>query len=133
LANNSNVTAIKAENLVKSFGSLRAVDGLSLSINRGEVFGFLGPNGAGKTTCIKMLCGLLKPDSGHLHFETGVSQHSIGVCPQNIVVWENLSCMEQLVFMGEMYGLSSESDNPIACASGHERAGKMARRLRFPT
>lgn len=102
----SNSIAIRADNLVKSFGSLRAVDGLSLSINKGEVFGFLGPNGAGKTTSIKMLCGLLRPDSGQVHIASNKLKQSIGVCPQSIVVWENMTCIEQLVFMGEMYGLS---------------------------
>lgn len=104
---NVNEIAIKAENLVKSFGTLRAVDGLSLSINKGEVFGFLGPNGAGKTTSIKMLCGLLRPDSGQVHIASDKPNQSIGVCPQNIVIWENMTCIEQLVFIGEMYGIYS--------------------------
>lgn len=98
---------LSAEKLTKNFGSLRAIDGLSFEVYRGEVFGFLGPNGAGKTTSIKMLCGLLKPDSGHIEIRTENGQKSIGVCPQNIVVWENLTCIEQLQFMGEMYGLKS--------------------------
>jgi ABC-2 type transport system ATP-binding protein len=102
----SNIVIVKAENLVKSFGTFRAVDGLSLSINRGEVFGFLGPNGAGKTTSIKMLCGLLRPDSGQIQIASNKSYQSIGVCPQSIVIWENMSCIEQLVFMGELYGQS---------------------------
>jgi ABC-2 type transport system ATP-binding protein len=105
VTNNSNSIAIQADNLVKSFGSFRAVNGLSLSINKGEIFGFLGPNGAGKTTSIKMLCGLLQPDSGQISI-ANKSKQCIGICPQNIVIWESMTCIEQLVFMGEMYGQS---------------------------
>jgi ABC-2 type transport system ATP-binding protein len=97
---------LAAQKLVKSYGAFRAVDGISLEVNEGEIFGFLGPNGAGKTTSIKMLCGLLKPDSGTITLRRGMTNTSIGVCPQNIVAWENLSCIEQLVFMGEMYGMA---------------------------
>jgi ABC-2 type transport system ATP-binding protein len=105
MAINSSSIAVKAENLSKSFGSVRAVDNLSLTINKGEIFGFLGPNGAGKTTSIKMLCGLLKPDAGRINLHTSGVKRSIGVCPQNIVIWEKLTCIEQLTFMGEMYGM----------------------------
>jgi ABC-2 type transport system ATP-binding protein len=55
---------IEAEGLRKSFGLLRAVDGISLAVKKGEVLGFLGPNGAGKSTTMKMLTGFLEPDSG---------------------------------------------------------------------
>jgi len=102
----SDSIVIKAEHLIKSFGTFRAVDDLSLTIYRGEVFGFLGPNGAGKTTSIQMLCGLLRPDSGQIQMRS--THPSIGLCPQNIVVWDNMTCIEQLVFMGEMYGLSNK-------------------------
>ena len=60
------VTAVNIRNLVKTFGSLRAVDGLSLEVREGEIYGLLGPNGAGKTTTIRILMGLLKPDSGNV-------------------------------------------------------------------
>ena len=55
---------IEVENLTKRFGSFTAVDNISFSVERGEIFGFLGANGAGKTTAMKMLCGLLRPTSG---------------------------------------------------------------------
>ncbi len=58
--------ALQTHNLTKHCGSLTAVDGLTLQVWRGEVFGLLGPNGAGKTTSINMLCGLLQPDSGEV-------------------------------------------------------------------
>lgn len=105
---------LETQHLTKRFGSLTAVDDLNLSVNAGEVFGFLGPNGAGKTTSISMMCGLLKPDTGRttilgqpVQAGTGDWRVRLGVCPQNVVVWDNLTCLEQLQFMGEMYGLSS--------------------------
>jgi ABC-2 type transport system ATP-binding protein len=101
----ASLLVITAEKLVKSYGAFRAVDELSLEVCRGEIFGFLGPNGAGKTTSIKMLCGLLAPDSGRIALHGGATTASIGVCPQNIVTWENLTCIEQLTFMGAMYGM----------------------------
>jgi ABC-2 type transport system ATP-binding protein len=96
---------VRVDSLTKRFGGTPAVDGLSFDVRRGEIFGFLGPNGAGKTTSIRMMSGLLKPDGGRvdIRFRTGVP--SVGVCPQNIVVWENLTCGEQLVYMGRMQGL----------------------------
>lgn len=98
---------LKADSLFKKFGDTVAVDHLSFEVQRGEIFGFLGPNGAGKTTSIRMMAGLLKPDGGRVdvRFRNGVP--SVGVCPQNIVVWENLTCVEQLVYMGRMQDLSS--------------------------
>lgn len=57
---------LKAERLTKRYGSVVAVDDLSLDVYEGEVFGFLGPNGAGKTTSINMMCGLLRPDAGRV-------------------------------------------------------------------
>lgn len=103
---------LQAESLTKTYGSLKAVDNLSLEVYEGEVFGFLGPNGAGKTTSINMMCGLLKPDSGRVivHGQpiTGGDANvraRVGVCPQDIVLWERLTCLEQLQFIGRMYGL----------------------------
>ena len=102
--------ALKVEDLRKRFGDLVAVDGLSLEVNEGEVFGLLGPNGAGKTTSLRMLAGLLSPDSGRaLVFGEQVAaghpevRARVGVCPQEVVLWPRLTCLEQLVFMGEAY------------------------------
>jgi ABC-2 type transport system ATP-binding protein len=84
------------------------VDNLSLTVRRGEVFGFLGPNGAGKTTSIRMMCGLLKPTSGEvlikgLRIRESNIHSRVGICPQHIVLWKQLTCYEQLVFMARMY------------------------------
>ena len=95
--------------LCRRYGKLLAVDDLSLSIRRGEIFGLLGPNGAGKTTTINMLCGLLEPSAGSIAIAAsprwGDPRRAIGYCPQDIMVWETLTCMEQLVLMGRMYKL----------------------------
>ena len=61
------LTAIRVSSLTKHFGEIRAVDGISFEVKKGELFGFLGPNGAGKTTTQRMLTGILKPDSGTIH------------------------------------------------------------------
>jgi ABC-2 type transport system ATP-binding protein len=96
-----------ADSLFKKFGSTVAVDKISFEIYRGEIFGFLGPNGAGKTTTIKMMSGLLKPDGGRVTIDSRDHSKSIGICPQHIVIWENLTCFEQILFMGKMYNMSS--------------------------
>ena len=99
---------LKADSLVKRYGDVLAVDDISFEIYRGEIFGFLGPNGAGKTTTIRMMSGLLKADSGGVTIDSRDSRKSIGICPQHIVIWENLTCLEQIVYMGRMYDLSSD-------------------------
>jgi len=102
---------IKVTNLKKNFAELKAVDGLSFEIYRGEIFGFLGPNGAGKTTSINMICGLLEPSDGNITFlnnqkngKNKVRRH-IGICPQDNIIWPKLTCLEQLEFIGEMYSV----------------------------
>lgn len=99
-----------AEHLTKCYGDLVAVDDLSLTIYQGEIFGFLGPNGAGKTTSINMICGLLTPDAGQVlihgepvHGSNPAVVSRVGVCPQQIVLWPRLTCLEQLEFIGTMY------------------------------
>ena len=103
---------LRTENLTRRFGDLLAVDGLSLEVQQGEVFGLLGPNGAGKTTSISMMVGLLAPDAGRTLIrgrpvDAGSVEvrAKVGVCPQEIVVWKELTCLEQLVFVAEMYGI----------------------------
>ena len=106
---------LRTEGLTKHYGDLKAVQDLTLEVFEGEVFGFLGPNGAGKTTSINMMCGLLKPDAGRV-LVRGVpmdegdveTRARVGVCPQEIVLWERLTCLEQLQFIGRMYGLDDK-------------------------
>ncbi len=103
--------ALQTCHLTKKYGTLTAVSDLNLEVYAGEVFGFLGPNGAGKTTSINMLCGLLKPNSGEVLINGSVLDHRsdiqqrVGVCPQSIILWSSLTCIEQLVFIGEMYNI----------------------------
>jgi ABC-2 type transport system ATP-binding protein len=106
---------LKVNNLRKTYRDFVAVDNISFTVNQGEVFGLLGPNGAGKTTTIRMLCGLLKSDSGEITYD-GISMSEnyqkvkalIGLCPQEIIVWELMTCLEQLKFLGMSYGLSAK-------------------------
>src|SRR5512136_2695113 len=110
------VPVLQTEKLTKRYGSLTAVNDLSLEVYEGEVFGFLGPNGAGKTTSINMMCGLLKPDAGQvvvhgqpIHGGSADVRARVGVCPQDIVLWERLTCLEQLQFIGQMYDLTGQA------------------------
>lgn len=103
---------IETVDLRKEFPDVLAVDCLNIKVRRGEVFGFLGPNGAGKTTAIRMMVGLLKPTSGSVLIDgedvasaTFELKRKIGICPQDIVLWEGLTARENLVFMADMYGV----------------------------
>jgi ABC-2 type transport system ATP-binding protein len=103
--------AIRARCLSRDFGDHVAVDGLDLSVRRGELFALLGPNGAGKTTTIKMLCCLLKPSSGTAAVMGNDTQRdalavkqAIGVSPQETAVAERLSARENLALIGRIHG-----------------------------
>jgi ABC-2 type transport system ATP-binding protein len=103
---------VQASQITKRYGDLVAVNRLSLEVYEGEILGLLGPNGAGKTTTIHILCGLLRPDGGQVFVggktlqAGGVERRKmVGMCPQSITLWEKLTCIEQLQFIGEMYGL----------------------------
>ncbi len=103
---------LQTKALVKRYGRLTAVNDLTLDVREGEVFGFLGPNGAGKTTAIHMMCGLLRPDEGRIFIQGRELRQGdtrlrtrVGLCPQEVVLWERLTCMEQLLFFGRMYGM----------------------------
>ncbi|MEZ5338568.1 MAG: ABC transporter ATP-binding protein [bacterium] len=104
---------ISAENLVYSYGPQRAVDGVSFSVGPGEVYGLLGPNGAGKTTLIGMLASLLSPGGGRILFNgedltarPQLLRPQLGVVPQEISLYDELTGRENLAFFGGLYGLS---------------------------
>ena len=97
----------------RQHGSQRALDDVSLRVERGEVFGYLGPNGAGKTTTIKILTGLLKPTTGDAHVagrsvlqETLEVKASVGYVPESGAVYEKLTPSEYLVLVGRLYALT---------------------------
>ncbi len=103
---------IRVENLSKSYGELKAVNGVSFDIQEGELFGFLGPNGAGKTTTLSMISGLLKPDLGTvwMHeinvWETPIpAKRMMGLVPQELAIYEELTARENLEFWGSLYNL----------------------------
>src|SRR5881227_3605221 len=111
-ARNGNVV-IEVRGLNKHFGDHHVVKDLALSVWRGEIFGFLGPNGSGKTTSIRMLCGLLTPDSGEgtclgydILRETKEIKRHVGYMTQRFSFWEDLTIRENLAFTARMYGLS---------------------------
>ncbi len=103
-------TSIDVRGLNKTFGDKRVVNDLSMSVRQGEIFGFLGPNGSGKTTTIRMMCGLLTPDSGSgtcLGFDILREQDEIkrrvGYMTQKFSFWDDLSIRENLDFVARMY------------------------------
>jgi ABC-2 type transport system ATP-binding protein len=109
----SRIPAVRAEGLVKSFGSNRAVDGVDLTVEAGTVYGVLGPNGAGKTTTISMLATLLRPDAGRAEIfgydvvrDPQIVRQLIGLTGQFASVDETLSATENLVIFGRLLGLS---------------------------
>ncbi len=103
---------VAIDQVTKRFGSLAAVNAVSLTIKQGELFGLLGPNGAGKTTLINMLCGLLTPTAGTIRIagrdinkEPRAIKRLIGVVPQELAIYEELSAAENVSFFASLYGL----------------------------
>src|SRR5882672_10677973 len=105
--------AIEVEGLTKSFGGRVVVRDLSMRVRRGQIYGFLGPNGSGKTTTLRMLCGLLTPDSGRgtaLGFDIRTQNEEIkrhvGYMTQRFSLYQDLSILENLEFVARVYGLA---------------------------
>jgi ABC-2 type transport system ATP-binding protein len=104
-----------ARDLVKRYGPFRAVDGVSLTVRAGEVFGLLGPNGAGKTTTVSMCTGLLRPSSGSvtiagmdLQRQAQAAKRLIGYVPDEPYVYEKLTGREFVTIMGDLYGMEGD-------------------------
>jgi len=109
--------AIDVQSLNKHFGDKHVVKNLSLRVRRGEIFGFLGPNGSGKTTTIRMMCGLLKPDSGSgrclgydILRERAEIKRNVGYMTQRFSFWEDLTIAENLDFVARMYEIANRKD-----------------------
>ncbi len=106
------VGKIQAKGLSKSFGKVRAVDGLDLNVEPGEIVGFLGPNGAGKSTTVKMLTGMIEPDSGQARVcdidvaaDPVGAKRCLGYVPESGALYESLSPAKFLRMVGSLYGL----------------------------
>jgi ABC-2 type transport system ATP-binding protein len=106
---------VVVKDLHKSFKDFKAVNGVSFTINKGEIFGLLGPNGAGKTTTIRMLSTVLEADSGEIIIgghsvkqEAEVVRSIIGVCPQDLALYDDLSALDNMVFFGRMEGMDGK-------------------------
>jgi len=124
---------IKLENVTKRFGSVHAVEDLTLSLADGEIFGFLGTNGAGKTTTIKMLLGLIAPDSGTIEVLGGdprkaVTRRRIGFMPETAYYYPFLNVRELLAFYGGLCGMEpkrvKERTEELLVKVGLESAAK---------
>jgi len=109
------VLAVEISNLVKVFGTKRAVDGLNLKVNDGEIFGIIGPNGAGKTTTLRIIATLLKPTSGNVEVfgydvvsEPESVRKLISYLPEESGAYNNLSGLEYLKFMASFYAKNRE-------------------------
>jgi ABC-2 type transport system ATP-binding protein len=115
---------LEAQDLKKSYGSLRAVDGISFVVGRGETIGLLGPNGAGKSTTVAMIAGLLAPDSGQVLIggrrvdgETSEVKRQIGLVPQDLALYEELPARQNLQLFAALYGRSgAEATRAIEAA-----------------
>jgi ABC-2 type transport system ATP-binding protein len=132
--------AIEAEGLTKSFGGKIVVRDLSMRVRRGQIYGFLGPNGSGKTTTLRMLCGLLTPDSGHgtalgfdIRTEADEIKRHVGYMTQRFSLYEDLSIIENLEFVARVYGLADPTGEARAAIAhlglqGRERqlAGELS-------
>lgn len=103
---------VRIEGLTKRYGDFKALDGLNLRIDPGELFGFVGPNGAGKTTTMRIISGLLKADSGSVQVagvdarrEPGKLKAKIGYMPDFFGVYDNLKALEYMEFFASIYGI----------------------------
>jgi ABC-2 type transport system ATP-binding protein len=115
---------LSAENLHKSFNAYKAVNGVSFNVHKGEIFGLLGPNGAGKTTTIRILSTVLSPNHGDaligghsIRRNAEAVRRLIGVCPQELALYPDLSAFDNLLFFGRMVGLSGKEARTQAIAN----------------
>jgi ABC-2 type transport system ATP-binding protein len=120
---------IEAEGLVKSFGTLKAVDGITLRVPRGEVLGFLGPNGAGKSTTMRLITGFLEPDAGRARIagfdvqERAIeAKRRLGYLPEGAPLYSEMTPKGLLRFVGELRGLEGDA-LALALTKAVERTG----------
>lgn len=133
---------LQLKDVRKGFGEIRAVDGLTMELRPGQVLGLLGPNGAGKTTTISMSVGLLRPDSGTVRLiddagnahdpSHGAARALIGLAPQSIALYDELTAAENLAFFGRLYGLGGAAlrqriEGVLVLTGLADRAGSRAK------
>ncbi|CAH1200604.1 Linearmycin resistance ATP-binding protein LnrL [Paenibacillus plantiphilus] len=143
------MSLVHIDQALKKYGNKTVVDHLNLTVGSGEIFGLLGPNGAGKTTTIKMMCGLVSPNSGDIRIadksiikQPDEVKRLIGVVPQDIAIFSNLTAKENVTFFGKLYGLKGDLlrkrvEEALEFVSLHDRqndrpgafSGGMKRRL----
>ena len=131
--------AIDVEGLNKHFGDKHVVNNVSMRVRRGEIFGFLGPNGSGKTTTIRMMCGLLNPDSGSgtclgydIRRESAEIKRNVGYMTQRFSFWDDLTIRENLDFVARMYEVPNRRQvvrKSLADLGLASRAGQLAGEL----
>ena len=129
---NGNQLAIDVQGVTKSFDGRVVVDGLAMQVRRGEIYGFLGPNGSGKTTFLRILCGLLKPDSGSgtclgldVISESDAIKRRVGYMTQRFSLYEDLSIAENLRFVADIYEMpgAARAVNDMLAGLGLQRRG----------
>jgi ABC-2 type transport system ATP-binding protein len=129
--------AVRVEDLEKRYGTFIAVDKISFSVQKGEIFGFLGPNGAGKSTTIRMLCGIITPTSGQgrvagydIFSESEKIKHAIGYMSQKFSLYEDMTPFENVRFYLGIYNIpSSQWSERIEWVLGMTRLQNVRHRL----
>lgn len=125
--------AIDVQGITKSFGDHTVVDGLSMQVKRGEIYGFLGPNGSGKTTFLRILCGLLSADSGSgtclgydVRTQSDAIKRRVGYMTQRFSLYEDLTIAENLRFVADLYEMKNarEAVTQMLASLGLEGRGK---------
>src|SRR5215471_20164954 len=106
---------LEVVNITKRYGAITALEGVSLQVRAGEIFGLLGPNGAGKTTLLSIVSCLLAPTSGEVRLlgkpltaRDRSARNLIGIVPQELALYEQLTARENLHFFGELYGIRGD-------------------------
>ena len=131
--------AIDVRDLNKHFGDKQVVNNVSMQVRKGEIFGFLGPNGSGKTTTIRMMCGLLKPDSGSgtclgfdIRRDSAEIKRNVGYMTQRFSYWDDLTIRENLDFVARVYQVPNRRDvvqKSLEDLGLSSRAGQLAGEL----